>query len=391
MSGTEKERNSGWKERLRENAAVRACRRADAFCAEHRLYVLLLCFALMILTTALKYVVYTPEGFRDGMNITALANGGSLEGYEEALVATVTVFRLVTRLTGPMSLQAWSWLLLIPGMAVFAAVVWNARPKNLASVLVLMGFSVFLPFYVFMPGVDMLQYLVFGLVSLVLFAVPGQAAKAAGSALLLLPVALFLRDYYFLMILFIGIVFVFAILYRRKKSIPEQSLFLICTAIVVIFAIYLMRLFAPESLDTLFTVRTMMNRGAGSAPAPDKLIYDFLPLERSVPGFLANYIFAAVRILFPLELCANISDAPFAVFQVLLTVLLISELVKSRRVRGRTAVYTVIIAFLLMSFFFEPDFGSWFRHEAAAFPVIWMGIGFDRDGDAPGRKEQQDV
>ena len=31
-----------------------------------------------------------------------------------------------------------------------------------------------------------------------------------------------------------------------------------------------------------------------------------------------------------------------------------------------------------MSFFFEPDFGSWFRHQAAAFPLLWLGVGRPR-------------
>ena len=33
---------------------------------------------------------------------------------------------------------------------------------------------------------------------------------------------------------------------------------------------------------------------------------------------------------------------------------------------------SVFTAYILGSFLFEPDFGSWVRHEAATFPVLHM-------------------
>ena len=115
-----------------------------------------------------------------------------------------------------------------------------------------------------------------------------------------------------------------------------------------------------------------------NTPAPNKAIMDLMPMDTSVAGFIVNYLFAAVRILIPAELCADFTDIPFVVFQIILDVLILMELIKSRRVYARTVVYSFIIAFFLMSFVFEPSFGSWFKHEAAAFPILWLGVGHDR-------------
>lgn len=238
----------------------------------------------------------------------------------------------------------------------------------------------FLPFYVFMTGVDYIQYMIFFFIALVLFYVPGQIFKLLGSILLLLPIILFYREYYVLMAGFSLFVFGVALLYRKPKSLREKSAFLCILACVVILLIFVFHLLFKEEVDTLFTVRTLTNQTLGSNPAPNKLILDAFPLDRSVPGFLANYIIAAIRLLFPLELLADASDIPFVVFQMLLLILIIYQLRRSRMVQGRTAVYSVIFAFFLMSFFFEPDFGSWFRHEAAAFPILWIGIGQDVEG-----------
>ena len=369
------------KEKFRSCSVYRAKEKIDGWIRDHKWTVLLFCCFVMALTTFLKYRVYEPSGFRDASNITNLITNGAAMVSDTATGYTFIIFRGIDALTGHMTLVGWSWFLLIPGMAIFVLIASKSHPKSLEAVLILIGFSVLLPFYVFMPGVDMIQYLVFALMALILLTVPTQIGKLAASLAVLVPVGLFFREYYFLMVIFAVILFVVALLYRRQKTASQQAIFLMGLAILAILMIFLARIIWPDEIDTLFTVRTMTNQGIGSAPAPNKVILDFLPMERSVPGFLANYIVAGIRLMCPLELCADITDVPFVIFQILLGVLLIVELRRSRRVKGRTAVYSLTIAFFLMSFFFEPDFGSWFRHEAAAFPLLWLGIGHDIGGE----------
>ena len=352
--------------------------KSDGFVAGHKWPVILFCAAIMVLITALKYTLYHETGFTDAYNIMLAANSGDCSGGDSAFVLTASMAHAVVSVFGPLSMRAWGWLLLVPGFFMFAVIAAKAPAQNLASALVLMAFSVFLPYFVFMPCVDFIQYTVFFLMALILLYVPGQIWKLICGELLLLPVILLFRDYYALMAFLAAVMYLFALLYRKPKTIGQQTVFLIAFAILCVVSLLLLRLIAPETANELFLIRTETNMGFEHTPAPDKVIMDLLPMDTSVAGFLVNYLAAAVRILVPAELCADFMDIPFVVFQILLDILILMELIKSRRVKARTAVYSFIIAFFLMSFVFEPGFGSWFKHEAAAFPLLWLGIGHDR-------------
>ena len=353
-------------------------RKCDGFVAGHKWLVLLACAAVMVLFTALKYRLYDETGFADAYRIMQAANTGDFSGGDRAFAFTASLAHAVVSVLGPLSMRAWGWLLLVPGFVMFALIASKAPVQNLASALILIAFSVFLPYFVFMPCVDFIQYTVFFLMAMVLFHVPGQIWKLVCCELLLLPVVLFFRDYYALMAFLAAVMYVFAVLYRRPKTIGEQTVFLIGFAMLVVIALLLLRIAAPDTANELFLIRTETNMAFDNTPAPDKVIMDLLPMDTSVAGFIVNYLSAAVRILIPAELCADFTDIPFVVFQIILDILILLELIKSRRVSARTAVYSLIIAFFLMSFVFEPSFGSWFKHEAAAFPLLWLGIGHDR-------------
>ena len=362
------------------NTAVQTgIRRANAYVASHKRMVLAVCLLVMILFTALKYEIYDETAFTSAYRTMTAVNTGDFSGGDAAFSATASVFHALFSWIGNISMRGWAWLLLVPGAAVFLWILAKAPALNLFSALTALGFSFLLPYFVFMPGVDFLQYLLFFVMALILIYVPGQIPKLIGCELVLLPVVLFLREYYVLMMIGAAVLFGVAILYRKPKTLGAQTLFLGILASGVILALLLLRVAAPDLTDRLFSIRTRINMGFESMPAPDKLILDLLPMDWSVAGFIVNFLFAAVRILIPVELCVNFSDIPFAVFQILLDILILIELVRSRRVSARTAAYSVIIAFFLMSFCFEPSFGSWFRHEAAAFPILWLGIGMDRE------------
>ena len=354
----------------------RLLKKADAYVVSHPWQVIAACLAMMVLTTAVKFLVFDPAQFYDANAILAAVAAGT-DGIDRAFSMIIAFFRVLSAPFGALSLPAWGWLLLVPGAGVFVAIVKKAPPESFAAFLLLLAFSVLLPFYVFTVGKDFLQYLLFFFMALMLMYLPKQPLKLIGALVFVLITAVFFRNYYVLMLGFSIGLYGVALLYRRPKSVATQAMFLMGLFCLVVIALFVMRAVLPKATDSLFTVRTATNMGLGTTAATDKAILDLLPLDRSVPGFLANYISAAVRMMLPVELCASVGDIPFAVFQLLCTVLLFSEFLKSRRAKARTSVYALIIAFYLMSFFFEPDFGSWFRHESAAFPLIWLGIGAD--------------
>lgn len=354
------------------------CVRIDRFIYTKRLLVLALCFIVMVLTMAAKYRVFSPDAFTDARFVLERAVSGQTADTDTSYTATIRFFGLLTRLTGVKNIVAWSWILLFPGAAMALFVLYKARPQSVTALFVALCLSVLLPFYVFMPGKDFLQYSVFFLIALVLIYVKKEWMKACVSAVLLIPVALLFRNYYVLMIALIAAFYCFALVYRNMLTAMSRSVCLMCTMLLVVFAFYLVRGLFPYQAQSLFTIRSVVNHNLGRDAMSDKVILDLLPLEQSVPGFLGNYLFASIRMALPFELMTDPGDIPFTVFQLALTGLLVAELVRSRRVQARTAVYAVTLAFFFMSFIFEPDFASWFRHETAAFPIIWLALGADK-------------
>ena len=355
----------------------RALEQADVVVFAHPRLVIAACFAVMLLVSAVKFRVFDPAQFYDANAILAAVASGET-GIDRAFSMIIGFFRILSAPFGTLSLPAWGFLLLVPGAAVFAATVKKAPPESLAAFLMLLGFSVLLPFYVFTVGKDFLQYLLFFGMAAALLYLPTELWKLCGALVFVLLTTVFFRNYYVLMLGFSIGLFGVALLYRRQHTVSRRALFLLLFACAVVLALFVLRMAVPGLAEDLFTVRASTNMALGAAAGSDKVILDPLPLDRSVPGFLGNYIFAAIRMMLPVELCASVGDIPFAVFQLLLTALLLHNFLRSRKVGARTSVYALIIAFFLMSFVFEPDFGSWFRHESAAFPLLWLGIGLDK-------------
>ncbi|MDO4493773.1 MAG: hypothetical protein Q4C53_07820 [Clostridia bacterium] len=352
--------------------------RGDRWVAEHRTVVLAVCLAVMVLVTAFKYTVFPPNAFFDANVILSRAASGDLTKMDASYAFAIRAFRPLVTATGIVSLVTWNWILLIPGAAIALFLLYKARPQSLAALFVALCFAGLLPFYVFMPGKDFLQYLMFFPVALVLLYVKKEWQKALFAAVLVIPCALLFRSYYILMIGLIAAFYVFALVYRNRLTVGSRSVCILATMLLVMLGFYAVKLIAPGQAQRLFTVRTVTNAGLGRDALSDKVIMDLLPLETSVPGFLGNYLMASVRIAFPFELLKDPFDLPFVLFQCAATIHFIRELIRSRRVQARTAVYAVALAFLFMSFIFEPDFGSWFRHEAAAFPILWLALGMDK-------------
>ena len=91
--------------------------------------------------------------------------------------------------------------------------------------------------------------------------------------------------------------------------------------------------------------------------------------------FLLNYLINAVRMMIPFELAVKgVQYLPFCLFQVAVTVYLVHLFGKLDEIEDDTQflAISIFLGYVLASVLFEPDFGSWVRHEAATFPVLHL-------------------
>lgn len=90
--------------------------------------------------------------------------------------------------------------------------------------------------------------------------------------------------------------------------------------------------------------------------------------------FTLDYLIMLVRMMIPVELLTfGPKYWPYVAYQVMITFFVIMALknIKKNHKSKNVALY-VYLGFLCGSATFEPDFGSWVRHEAAIAPVLFI-------------------
>lgn len=127
--------------------------------------------------------------------------------------------------------------------------------------------------------------------------------------------------------------------------------------------------FSPENYEGIYNARVnsraieMANTG----------IANWLDTD-TIGMFTLNWLTVVVRLLLPLEL---IPLGPkywlFVIYQMIVTIFVLRAL-KNLKQNSKTVnlALFVYLGFLLGSAMFEPDFGSWVRHESVCFPVLFV-------------------
>ena len=150
----------------------------------------------------------------------------------------------------------------------------------------------------------------------------------------------------------------------------------ICAGIVLVLLVALAK---PDILVRFFDGRMSVNRARGNDPDANTIILDVIENPaRTIPLYIVNYVLAAFRMMFPIELIAKgVQYVPFIVLQLCWTGLLchavwLASHGKWKENWPEKRLLAVTVAWYLVAFLFEPDFGSFIRHQAAIFPVIFL-------------------
>jgi hypothetical protein len=93
--------------------------------------------------------------------------------------------------------------------------------------------------------------------------------------------------------------------------------------------------------------------------------------------FSVNYMITIVRLMFPVELLRfGPKYGLFVIFQLLVTFTAVKNLVNYDKLSDSKVVALCLYwGFLFCSATFEPDFGSWIRHESVTIPFFIFLLG----------------
>ncbi|MBR3161930.1 MAG: hypothetical protein IKF19_04290 [Bacilli bacterium] len=214
-----------------------------------------------------------------------------------------------------------------------------------------------------------IQMLYFILMYLLLISNKSIKTKTIGSFLIYILCFLTYRNYYILMAgFFVFIYYLYKLLLSKIKKINKKHIFLILISIFICYYsfLYVIKIYDIASYNELLRVRLRTSSAASDMSALFNSTNLFI--------FTLDYIFMLIRMLIPLEL---IKLGPkyfiYIVYQIFITYIFIKNIIDINKInKMRRIALFIFIAFLMGSAAFEPDFGSWVRHEAVAIPIVFI-------------------
>ncbi len=192
---------------------------------------------------------------------------------------------------------------------------------------------------------------------------------------------LFTRKYYGLVFVYFFIVNFFVnkiFMVNGNKKITKSRItfgvvMLLCIMAIMYYIMsYVMMLEAEDIYEELERVNTTY-RGGGASSA-------IVPIFEGggVSMLTLEYFVKILRLMFPLELLFRFKSTYviFIIFQGMLFYVLFNNLKFRKYNTVEMALATdLYIAFWLTSAAFEPDFGSWIRHQSVVLPVMLYMLG----------------
>lgn len=242
--------------------------------------------------------------------------------------------------------------------------------------------------YVFNISKDSLQFGIFFLIFVfVSIKKLPLIIKAIGAGLLLYWESNVYKDYYIIMAFFFMVIFIAFSIIRIKKKRLRWFQYLI--VIVGLFAMVYVFLFSARSLFPDDYQEIMEAREYSSHQGQTTVITEVYEHNGDLNTFFLDYIIDSARMMVPFELIKiGAFYLPFFVFQIYMFFYLVRGVKHMDELDDKSFIgLCIFLAYFLGSVLFEPDFGSFVRHEAATFPIIILMV-FNQTMWSPKVKQQ---
>lgn len=292
----------------------------------------------------------------------------SWEGYE----TTVDIFRKINILNLSTRMQ-WSVVLGIIGTILLMVLVSNCKELLLSESIYILMATGLLNIYVFNIAKEPVQMFFFACITIIIsLPINNTFIKIIGCALIYYWESNTFRTYYILMAcMCIVLYFIFYLLRSTKKRITKLK---IVISIIACFVAMFIFMYASQYIDADSYSKALNIRDNTANENANTVISNIYEVNDNYGIFMVNYVIAAIRMMIPIELLLKSPVyAPFFVYQIFILIYWIRAL-KNIKILNEKVLLSLICftAYLFGSFVFEPDFGSWVRHEAASFPIFYF-------------------
>ena len=363
------------KTRLREERAIIATGKGVT---KNKLLLASLVFPLTILAKCIQFSFLPKKYFYDSGHILAVMNGSSLTDKSYSFTAnfynSINVLKLST---------VFQWSILLSSIAATILFIYllNTKRSFTAKEYIFIYVTIFLlNIYVFNLSKEVIQILIFTLCVLVINSsrIKDTKIKIAIISGIFVLESIYFRVYYLILATLIPIIYFF--INNNKKNKPIR-------AVLMVLAIFLLEAFVvsvilPDGYSQIITARSSVNDvrlQLGDKDA-NTMILEVFGQNNSFLTFSANYILDFFRLVLPIELFTKgIKYSVFAVYQIITTCIIVASLKNNRKDTRKLLALSAIIGFMMISAIFEPDFGSFVRHQTCLYPFMTIIINERRE------------
>lgn len=338
---------------------------------------------VIIETIFLKVFMYNilpDKYFFDALHILGVMNETAYT--DPSYTYTANLFNKIN-IFGFSNIQQWGFLIALVFMPFLVFIIAKKKAYNLWQYIFIVASFTLLDIYVLGLSKDIIQFVYFFIIYLILSSKKmGNVKKIILSCLVLLYEAMNFRVYYAIMaMLIVSIYVIYEMFKKNKKCNKIKFKKIIILALCVFFAeVFVVQIVSAENYTAILHARSSVNMWRENDTAANTIINDVLGLNTNYFKFMGNYIINTIRLMFPIEL---FTKGPvqilFCIYQVFITMNIIGS---CKRMNESNCLWVItIISFFMVSIIFEPDFGSFVRHESALILIILeiTGINYSKN------------
>lgn len=330
-------------------------------------YLLLLIIVFSIFIKFFQYNYLDDKYFYDSNGILEIISG--LRVADKSYMFTADFFKTMNIFKFN-SLFSWGiFLTIISVIPLFIFLLKKEKKYTILQYVFIYMSMFFLGIYVFNLGKDYIQFLFFLLMYIVIKNKNiSNLKKMILISFILIFEALNFRIYYIIMLGMIWIFYSGYLIFLKNKQHKYVNMkkIVILSLISFFIIVFIAQKISVENYNSLINARNSVNLYRENSTDALTIINDLLGNNNNYFIFIGNYIINSFRIMFPIELITvGIKYLPFIVYQIYITL----NIIKSIKNVNKENILTVIIivSYEMVAIIFEPDFGSFIRHQTALF------------------------
>lgn len=331
---------------------------------------LLLIPIVAIVGKLIQLFILPDKYFYDSSRMQSMMNkDGKMQAWGDAYETVVDIFSRLNFFNFT-KIEQWSIELGIVCTVLLMIIISRVKEMSfMESIYTLMATGL-LNIYVFVLSKEPIQMFFFICIMIIIFLpIKNSIIKLLGGSLIYYWESKTFREYYIMMLVMsLVLFFIFYILKKIKTIRVIHILFAVIVCYALMFAfVYASQFVTPEEYNSVMTVRDeYANEDANTT------IANIWPVKDNYGLFMLNYVICSIRMMIPVELIVKSPVYfPFFIYQIWILVYWIKSLKNIKHINDNVLLaVTFFTAYLFGSVVFEPDFGSWVRHEAATFPLF---------------------